>query len=54
MAEILKTRPFMFWDIESLENMFTIAFYMPNGYTDNGVTKDRIMLDFTLIITTLL
>lgn len=43
MAEILKTRPFMFWDIESLENMFTIAFYMPNGYTDNGVTKDRVI-----------
>jgi len=30
MAEILKTRPFAFWDIESLENIFTIAFYFPS------------------------
>lgn len=44
MANILKNRPFMFWDIECLKNMFTIAFYMPNGYkTTSDETKDHVI-----------
>ena len=44
MANILKNRPFMFWDIECLKNMFTIAFYMPNGYkTTSNKTKDHVI-----------
>lgn len=43
MANILKDRPFAFWDIESLENMFTIAFYVPDGYKENSVTKDKVL-----------